>query len=405
MEDKLKLDEEDLEEVTKDPLEIFRYSIRSEFTLKTYERNLKLFLCIILECVLSGSYEQRAQQLVDIGKNDNEKLTKIMYAYVKKMKEQTDLAPNHSDYMGVKTLKTRVKPIKKFCEMNDVLFNWKRLSSIFPADRDDYPEMRGYTKEEIRILLKFSTSPRDRAVILIAASSGIRTGAFDFTWEDVKPICRVDGKLVVEENISDYTNGKLECATITVYKGSSDVYDAFITPEAFNELLEYRKLWIYEIKKEPESSDYVFKKAGPHKTLLGRVSITQKMQKMRKRAGLGSYLKNSKRRHKVPVMHGFRKFFNKTIKNTPSSYEFIGQYILRERMMGHSALVDLDKNYYEESLLEKTEEYIKSVPYLTISEDWILKEENTRLQKEKADLEKRLENLSGLSATKTSHET
>lgn len=393
MEDRLKLDENDLKEVNKNPLEIFRNSIKSEHTLITYERNIKLFLCRILEDVLSGSYEQRAEQLVEIGKNDNERLTRIMYAYVNRMKKQTDLQPDHADYMAVKTLKTRIKPIKKFCDMNDVLFNWKRLNSIFPEDRDDYPEMRGYTKDEIRAMLKFCTGPRDTAIILIAASSGIRTGAFDFRWEDVRPVYRVNGNLVVEEKIPEHTNRKLECATITVYKGSTDVYDAFITPEAFDALMEYRKLWIYEIKHDPADTDYVFKKSGPHKELLGRVSITQKMQKIRKRAGLASYLKNSKRRHRVPVMHGFRKFFNKTIKNTPSSYEFIGQYILRERMMGHSSLVELDKNYYEDSLLEKIEEYIKSVPLLTISEDQILKEENKKLKEEREDIEKRLPSM------------
>jgi len=390
MEHKMKITDNDLIDVTSDPLEIFRDSIRSEFTLKSYERNLIFFFCKVLEDVLSGSYEQRTSQFLQIGKNDNEKLTKIMYAYVKRMKEQTELPPEHADYMAVKTLKTRIKPIKKFCDMNDVLFNWKRLSSIFPEDRNDYPEMRGYTKDEIQTLLKYCTGPRDRAIILIAASSGIRTGAFDFKWEDIKPIYRVEEKIIVENNISSQANGKLECAVITVYKGSPDVYEAFITPEAFDALLEYRKLWTFEVKQEPTDSDFVFTKAGPHKELLGRVSITRKMQKVRMRAGLESYLKNSKRRHKVPIMHGFRKFFNKTIKNTPSSYEFIGQYILRERMMGHSSLVDLDKNYYEESILEKAEEYIKSVPYLTISEDLTLKEENKKLQNEKAELEKRL---------------
>ena len=404
MEDKLKLDEKDLTEVIQDPLQVFRSTIKSEFTRKSYERYLKLFLCKILEDMLSGSYEQRAKQFLEIGKNDNEKLIKIMYAYVKRMKEQTELPPDHTNYMAVKSLKTRIKPIKKFCDMNDVLFNWKRLNSTFPEDRDDYPEMRGYTKDEIRALLQFSTGPRDKAIILIAASSGIRSGAFDFTWEDVKPINRIDGSLVVGEKIIDYTKGKLECASICVYKGSSETYDALITPEAFHALLEYRKLWIYEMKHEPADSDFVFKKAGPHKDLLGRVSITQKMQKIRSRAGLASYLKNTKRRHKVPIMHGFRKFFNKTIKNTPSSYEFIGQYILRERMMGHSSLVDLDKNYYEESLLEKAEEYIKSVPLLTISDEEALKEKNKILEKEKNEMEKNLPKLVFEAVERMKHE-
>ena len=126
MEHKMKITDNDLIDVTSDPLEIFRDSIKSEFTLKSYERNLMYFFCNVLEDVLSGNYEQRTSQFLQIGKNDNEKLTKIMYAYVKRMKEQTELPPEHAEYMAVKTLKTRIKPIKKFCDMNDVLFNWKR---------------------------------------------------------------------------------------------------------------------------------------------------------------------------------------------------------------------------------------------------------------------------------------
>ncbi len=393
MTEKLKLSEDDLIAVTSDPLEVFRNSIRSPFTLKTYERHLKFFLCDILEDIFTGSYDERAKQLAKMGKTNHEKTSQILYAYVKRLKEQTELPVDHPKYLAIKTLKTRMKPIKKFFEMNDILFNWKRLNSIFPEDRDDYPDMRGYTKDEIRTMLKYATTPRDIAVILVAASSGIRVGAFDFKWEDIKPISRVNENLSVGNNILEKVDGKLECATIVVYKGSRDMYEAFITPEAFDALLEYRKLWAFEVKQEPVGSDFVFTKAGPHKELLGRISVTRKIQKIRMRSGLGKQLRTSKRRNDVPVMHGFRKFFNKAIKNTPSSYEFIGQYILRERMMGHSSLVELDKNYYEDSLLEKAEEYIKSVPYLTISEDQALKEENKKLKQEREKLEKRLPSM------------
>ena len=95
----------------------------------------------------------------------------------------------------------------------------------------------------------------------------------------------------------------------------------------------------------------------------------------------------------VPVMHGFRKFFNKTIKNTPSGSEFIGQYILKERMMGHASLVALDKNYYNENLIEKAQEYIKSVSRLTISQDLELIEKNKILEQEKIVLQKEIPRL------------
>ncbi|WP_179372001.1 hypothetical protein [Nitrosopumilus ureiphilus] len=41
-------------------------------------------------------------------------------------------------------------------------------------------DTRGYTHEEIREILKF-TNPLEATVTLVASSSGIRRGGFDFT--------------------------------------------------------------------------------------------------------------------------------------------------------------------------------------------------------------------------------
>ncbi|MEX0639826.1 MAG: hypothetical protein WD018_03560 [Nitrosopumilaceae archaeon] len=391
--EELSLSDENLAKISSDPLTIFYNSLKSPFTKKSYDRYLKYFLCDALKDSLNGTYEKRAKQFADIAKNDTEKLNKILFGYVIALKKHTELSPSHPQYVSVKSLKTRIKPITKFCDMNDIVFNWKRLRSFFPENREDYPKMRGYTKEEIQKMLEYSRGPRDKAIILVAASSGIRTGAFDFCWGDIRPIYSVGERLVVCKKNEEVANGNLECASITVYKGSRDEYDAFITPEAFDALLEYKNLWKFETKTEPADSDFVMKQAGPTKKPLGRMAITRNTQKIRQRSGIESTLKSDKRRLEVPVMHGFRKFFNKTIKNTPSTSEFIGQYILKERMMGHASLVELDKNYYRENLLEKAKEYIKCVPYLTLLEDWELREKNRTLEKERDEMEKNLPKL------------
>ncbi len=392
MGEKLKLTESDIARISEDPLTLFYNSLKSPYTVKNYDRNLRSFFCDVLEDVLSGTYEERAKQFVELAK-EPEKLNNILYGYVINLKKHTELPVTDPEYMAIKTIKNRIKPITKFCDISDIPFNWRRLRGLFPENRNDYPEMRGYTKEEIQTMLKYVPGPRDKAIILIAASSGIRTGAFDFCWGDVRTIYTINGKLVVGNENVDEKNVKLECATIVVYKGSPDVYDAFITPEAYHALLEYKNLWTFELKTTPQDSDFVFKKAGPKKELLDRVAITRSIQKIRSRSGLESKLRSSKRRMQVPVMHGFRKFFNKTIKNTPSGSEFIGQYILKERMMGHASLVELDKNYYNENLIEKAQEYIKSVARLTISQDLELKEKNIILEQEKIDLQKEIPRL------------
>jgi len=375
----LKLTEKDFEEITSDPLKLFYGSIKSPETRRQYEGYLKDFVCNVLCDVLDGSFEERAKQFIDISKTNPDKLSKIMYAYISAVKKRTELPKGNPDHIGTNALKNRFKPIQKFLEMNDVLFNWKRFRSTFPEPRSENPESRGYTKEEIRTILKYSRGIIEDAIVLVASSSGIRVGAFDFKWGDITPVYRIRDNLTLDITESEVKQAQTVCAIIVVYRGTRDEYAAFITPEAYNILMEYKKVWAREKLREPKDTDHVFMRVGIKNMPLHKKAITARVSRMIRRSGIRDILSDPQKRHNVPVMHGFRKFFNKTIKNTPSDSQFIGQYILKERMMGHSSLVGLDKNYYKEHVLEKVEEYLKSVPYLTISEEEKVKAENVKL--------------------------
>src|SRR5574338_60658 len=327
----MKLSEKDLVDFSSDPLTIFYASLKSHFTIKQYTSNLKYFVCNVLEDVLNGSFEERAKQLVELGKKDPEKTARIMYTYAKVLKERTELPKTDPNYIGTSVALNRCKPIQKFFEMNDVLFNWKRLRSTLPEKRYDYPDMRGYTKEEIRKILKFSTGPANTSIVLVASSSGIRTGAFDFKWGDIKPVYKKGDQIILESTEDEIKDAEIACAIIIVYRGSArDEYQAFITPEAYHSLMDYKKDWIRKTCREPKDSDYVFKKPGHGNIPLGVTAITARISKLIWKAGIRTGLADSQKRYATPVMHGFRKFFNKTIKNTPSGSQFIGQYIIKE---------------------------------------------------------------------------
>ena len=74
--------------------------------------------------------------------------------------------------------------------MNGVAIPWNLLYCTFPED-DNLLDTRGWDRNEIKEMLKFASGTMDRAIILIASSSGIRQGGFDFKWGDVTPIYKI----------------------------------------------------------------------------------------------------------------------------------------------------------------------------------------------------------------------
>jgi len=60
-------------------------------------------------------------------------------------------------------------------------------------------------------------------------------------------------------------------------------------------------------------------------------------------------------------------------------------------MMGHEGLIKLDKNYFKEHIDELIEEYIQSIPYLTIDDSARTQLELDKVNREKSELEKKNE--------------
>ena len=112
--------------------------------------------------------------------------------------------------------------------MNDIMIPWKRIYTTFP-EIDNITQSREWKRDEIQTMMKYGNGATDSTIVLIAASSGIRAGAFNLNWEDVIPIYKVDGKLKMEISKSEMKDGVIVCAMITAYKGTRSKYPAFIT--------------------------------------------------------------------------------------------------------------------------------------------------------------------------------
>jgi len=389
----LKLTREEFHRTSQEsPYQLFLEGIRAKETKAKYVRTLRRILCDILEEFLKGTVEERAAQLVKHAKTNPDWTQDLLIGLSKKLKERTKLPKNDKNYLNPDTVPNYFKPVKKLFEMNSVPFAWKRIYATFP-ELDNITNTREWKRNEIWTMLKHAGGAMDRAIILIAASSGIRLGGFRLTWEDITPIYKIGEELKIEITESEEETAEIVCVMLIIYKGTSENYPAFITPEAYQAILDYRTEWIKEVGREPKPADPVFKKEGPSLIMASPFALKKRVERILENGGIRTPLPKGQKRYEVPVMNGFRRFWNKTCKESMSRDSPLASLIKKEFMMGHTGLVRLDRNYFKTQVLELAEEYLNAVPNLTISDEERTKAENRKLRKEKSELEKQKEEI------------
>ena len=379
------------------PLELFWQGIRAEATKRYYTLTLRLILCNVLEDVLEGTFEQRVRQFVRLAADDPDRILGLLLHISRKLRERSELPHDHPDYMNPCSMQNYFKPIKKLLDMNDVAMKWKQVYTTLP-EHDNVPESRGWERHEIGLMLRHAKNQRGRALILVAASSGIRLGAFEsLRWSDLRPLYwdARRGRLTFGED-SGAGGGKGNgggqggaggngagaweapaCAMLTVYGRTSASYPAFITPEAYSALMEYKEVWARDVGRPPEAGDPLFKRDGGRRP--GKVATTTvelNFIRTAQAAGLRDPKDKGHRQYNVPIMNGFRRFWNKTCKESLSGESALASLIKKEYMMGHVGLVSLDRNYFKAHVLELAEEYLHSVLALTIDDAERLQLEN-----------------------------
>ena len=382
----MKITKEEFQRIGEEnPLELFHQGIKAKETREKYTRTLRHVLCKIFEDLFEGEFEARVKQLVKIAKEDPDWTRDLLLNLSIRLKERTKLPREDSNYLNPNSIDNYFKPIKKLFDMNGVVISWKRVYATFP-EQDNVSDSRGWNRDEIQKMLKFANGSIDRAIILVSASSGIRSGGFDLNWQDLIPIYHVDGQLKFDVTESEAEQADIACAMLRVYQGTSFSYPAFITPEAYEALMDYKSDWTREIGRAPKPEDPIFKKEG---TILRRttpVGVKKRVERMIKRAGLRDQIKG--KRYEVPIMNGFRRFWNKTCKESLSRDSPLGSLIKKEFMMGHTGLIKLDRNYFKTHTLELAEEYLNAIPNLTISNEKRLRFENKKKTEKIEKLEK-----------------
>lgn len=379
----MKITKEELTRSKEEPaLDLFLQGIKAEATKKKYTRTLKSIVCNVFEEILEGSFEQRTNQLVKLAKEDPKWATELFLNLSKKLRKRTELPRDSDDYLNPSSFDSYFKPLKKLFDMNDVTISWKRIYATFPEIDNSFAG-RGWRRQEIQRMLGFANGAVDRAIVLIAASSAIRSGGFDLNWEDVTPIYKVGDELKIEITESEQEQAILACAMLEIYNGTNFKYPAFISAEAYSALQDHKLEWAREVEREPKPKEPIFKKEGSLPRRSSIASIKKRVERMAQKAGLRPPLPKGQKRYEVPIMNGFRRFSSKTCKEALSRDSPLASLIKKEYMMGHGGLVKLDKNYFKTNTLELAEEFLSAAPDLTISDEFRLRTENIRLRSER----------------------
>ena len=352
-----------------DPLQNFLYALKAPDSKRQYPRRFEYFLDYL---GLKGTLKEKCLIFYEQAKQETLWTQHQIMQYIEYQKDRAEKGE-----IAESTINNYYKSIKLFCEMNDILLNWKKIAKGKPQHRD-YANDRAPTIEEIKKLLDFPDR-RIKVIVLVMLSSGIRVGAWDYLkWKHIIPI-----KNDKDEVIS---------AKIMVYAGTKEEYFSFITPEAFTALQEYIEFrascgekitgesWL--VRDIWKSTNVKFQNRGGLATVprkLRSSGIRSIISRAEWEQGIREPLTNGKKRHEFQAVHSFRKFFK-------SHCEQVMKSINVEILMGHT--IGVSNSYYKPSQKEILDDYLKAINVLTINKN----NNNTIIEKEIKELKEKNEN-------------
>ncbi len=427
----MQLEKSDIEISERTVIELFFDGIRAKATRYDYTNKLKKVLCEYLAQILTGDpkkleyqknhpdkakkgvkrqfldadWQERANEFVELAKNEPKTAESILISLVQKLKQRNQLEKTNPDYITSSHINHSLKPVKKLFDMNNIAFSWSRINALYPEE-EIYIDYEEYSFDDIKRLLDYA-NVLSKVLVLLWSSSGIRAGAFDFKWKHLHPVYLYKEKLYFEDGeiTEDVKNsGQIVCGYIEIYAESKRWnYYAFVTPECLHAIDVYKEKWTKKFGIEPQPEEPFFANTRSKSVRpLTLMAIRRKLERLLAESGLRTGLPEGMKRYKTPAFNGFRYFFNKQNKKAYSEKGVLASLILKESMLGHTGLIQLDKNYFREHAYELIDEYLKAVPTLTISDEertkikvLELRRENHQKDQKYAYLESRIKELEG----------
>ncbi|WP_428324921.1 hypothetical protein [Nitrosopumilus sp.] len=372
-----------------DPLEQFYGGIKSVETKTAYRKTLREFLESVED--FDGTFEEQAKQFYNFAREEPEKLKQLLKNYAIHLKQRSEKPVSDTHYLSPSTIPNKFKGIKKFLKMNEIPMEWSNIEAIFPEITNLHPT-RGYTTEEIKHILDYSTDVFSDFIILAESSSGMRVGGWENqTWGNIRPIYEIKtGQYSHDKSKSE--RGRIVCASMIVYNETSSKYLGLISIEAWDKLQSVRKQWIQKMKREPKEDDPILLtrfKDGRHYSKKG---IQAKMYHIIKRSNIQKNLKKEIRAYEVPATHGMRKRWNKIMSEQKINEDSHANLIRKERLFGHKiGVTRSDNSYFFSEIEEYVPQYLRAMPDLMISDEYRAKRELGLVQNENKKLKQTLQ--------------
>lgn len=194
------------------PYTRFMYAIKSPETKKRYPKRFKTFLDYVE--IPGDEIEERWINFYNKAKQDSQWLQDSLIHFIIFQKKRVTKGE-----ISASTISNYYKPIKLFCDMNDILINWKFITRGIPKGKHASDD-RAPTVEEILQLLKYPDI-RVKPIVLLMVSSGIRIGAWDYLRQ--KHITPIDSE-----------EGVIIAAKVIVYTGEPEQHFTFTTSESYH---------------------------------------------------------------------------------------------------------------------------------------------------------------------------
>lgn len=168
-----------------EPYDLFVFAINAEQTKQKYITRMKKFLEIIgIDREKKLTLQERCKIFADKARCEKGWLTNLIIQFLQYQKERV----NSKEITG-STLRNYVKVLKLFCEMNDLLVPWKKLTRGLPKAKN-FADDRVPRLDELQKIMSYPDW-RMKAIVCTMASSGVRLGAWDYLlWENITPITR-----------------------------------------------------------------------------------------------------------------------------------------------------------------------------------------------------------------------
>jgi hypothetical protein len=181
------------------PYENFLFGMKAKETKRQYPHRLDKFLTFLGR---QGTIPQRCAKLYEIANEDIMLFQANIIRFINSQRERID-----SKEISEGTVCNYVKAIKLFCNMNDIMINWKKIGKGMPSEKHNADD-RIPTLGEIHKLLDYPDR-RLKPIVYVMISAGIRVGSWEFLkWKQVIPIKgqNADKIIAARINLRKYQN-------------------------------------------------------------------------------------------------------------------------------------------------------------------------------------------------------